>query len=90
MALALIKIKIMPDSPQADLDNIETKTRELLEKQGSKSIKFEREPIAFGLIAVIAMISWEEEISIDPTIDAIQEFKNVSSAEVIDFRRAIG
>jgi elongation factor 1-beta len=90
MALALIKIKIMPDSPQADLNDIEKKARDLLEKQGSKSIRFEREPIAFGLIAVIAMITWEEELSIDPTVEAIQEFKNVSSAEVIDFRRAIG
>jgi len=90
MAFALIRIKIMPDSPSADLDKIERRTNEILTEAGSKSIKFEKEPIAFGLTAIIAQFSWEDSESNDELMEKIQSMHNVSSAEIIDYRRAIG
>ncbi|VVB78620.1 Elongation factor 1-beta [uncultured archaeon] len=90
MALALIKVKIMPESPSTDLDAIEKKSKEILEKKGSKSIRFEREPIAFGLIAVIVGFSWDDNESNDEVLEDLGKIENVSSAEVIDYRRAIG
>ncbi len=90
MAFALIRVKIMPDSPSADLDKIERKTNEILTQAGSKSIKFEKEPIAFGLTAVIAQFSWDDSESNDELMEKIQKMHNVSSAEIIDYRRAIG
>jgi elongation factor 1-beta len=90
MALALIKVKIMPESPQTNLDEIEEKVKEILEKAGSKTIRFEREPIAFGLIAIIVMFSWDDIESNDEVVENLQQIPNVSSAEVIDYRRAIG
>ena len=90
MALALIKVKIMPDSPQADLSKIEKEVLEILEKEGRKNSRFEREPIAFGLTAVIVLFGWEEEKSTDPLMETFQTLPNVNSAEIIDFRRAIG
>ncbi|MDP2925579.1 MAG: elongation factor 1-beta [Nanoarchaeota archaeon] len=90
MALALIKVKIMPDSPQADLSEIEKNAQELLKRAECKIIKFEQEPIAFGLIAVIVMFSWDDTISNDEVVESLQRIKHVSSAEVIDYRRAIG
>lgn len=90
MALALIKVKIMPESPSTDLDVIESKSKEILEEKGSKSIRFEREPIAFGLTAVIVGFSWDDNDSNDEVLENLQSIENVSSAEVIDYRRAIG
>jgi len=90
MALALIKVKIMPESPSTDLDEIESKSKEILEKKGSKSIRFEREPIAFGLIAVIVGFSWNDNDSNDELMETLQTIEHVSSAEIIDYRRAIG
>ena len=90
MAFALIKVKIMPNSPDTDLDEIESKSKEILEGKGSKSIRFEREPIAFGLIAVIVGFSWDDNDSNDDVLEELQNIENVSSAEVIDYRRAIG
>jgi translation elongation factor aEF-1 beta len=90
MALALIKVKIMPDSPKANLEEIENKAKHLLEKEDSKSIRFEREPIAFGLIAIIIMFSWDDTVSNEEIIEKLQGIKHVSSAEIIDYRRAIG
>jgi len=90
MALALIKVKIMPDSPSADLDKIENNIKSLLESSGSKSIKFEKEPVAFGLVAIIAQFSWDDSESNDELMEKMQSLENVSSAEIIDYRRAIG
>jgi translation elongation factor aEF-1 beta len=90
MAFALIRIKIMPDSPSADLEKIERKTSEILTEAGSKSIKFEKEPIAFGLTAIIAQFSWDDSESNDELMEKLQSMHNISSAEIIDYRRAIG
>jgi translation elongation factor aEF-1 beta len=90
MAFALIKVKIMPDSPDSDLSKIEETSKELLSSAGSKSIKFEREPIAFGLTAVIVGFSWDDNESNDEIMEKLQKIENVSSAEIIDYRRAIG
>ena len=90
MALALIKVKIMPESPDTNLNEIETKAKKILEKNKSKSIRFEREPIAFGLTAVIVGFSWDDTESNEEVVEELRKIKKVSSAEVIDYRRAIG
>ncbi len=90
MGTALIKIKIMPESPDTDLKAIENQAKEIiLEKQGQNP-KTEIEPIAFGLNAVIITFALDESKSIDEIQNPLKEIKNVSSAEVIDFRRAFG
>ena len=86
---AVIQIKVMPDSPSADLDKIEKQTEELILK-GTKQIKKEREPIAFGLIALKISFTWPEEQSTDPLMESISKIPQVSSAEIVDYRRAIG
>ncbi len=90
MALALIKVKVMPESPSTNLNEIEKKISEILTKAGSKSIRFEKEPIAFGLIAIIVGFSWDDSESSDEIVEKLQQISHVSSAEVIDYRRAIG
>ena len=89
MAQAIIQIKIMPESPDSDLDDIEKAAEQLILK-GTKQIKKEREPIAFGLVAIKILFTWDEASSTDELLDKIREIKDVSSAEIIDFRRAIG
>jgi len=89
MAQAIVQIKIMPDSPSSNLDAIEKAAENLILK-GTKQIKKEREPIAFGLVAIKILFTWDEASSTDDLLDKIREIKDVSSAEIIDFRRAIG
>jgi len=89
MAQAIVQIKIMPESPDSDLDTIEKAAEQLILK-GTKQIKKEREPIAFGLVAIKILFTWDEASSTDELLDKIREIKDVSSAEIIDFRRAIG
>ncbi len=89
MAQAIIQIKIMPESPDANLDAIEKQAEKILSKT-TKQIKKEREPIAFGLVAVKISFTWPEEQPTDQELEEIRNLKEVNSAEIVDFRRAIG
>ena len=89
MAQAIVQIKIMPESPDSDLDKIEQEAENLILK-GTKQTKKEREPIAFGLNAIKILFTWDEAKSTDELLDSIRNIKEVSSAEIVDFRRAIG
>ena len=89
MAQAIVQIKIMPESPDSGLDAIEKAAEKLILK-GTKQIKKEREPIAFGLVAIKILFTWDEASSTDDLLDKIRNIKDVNSAEIIDFRRAIG
>ena len=88
--MGLIKVKIMPTSPNADLDAIEKKAEEIVTQGEGGNIKMEREPIAFGLNAIIVFFSREETLETDELLDKIREIEEVNSAEIIDFRRALG
>ncbi len=90
MGTAIIKMKIMPNSPDANLDEIEEKAKEIIAKETKSEIKTEKEPVAFGLNAVILTFTWDEDKSIDNLQDNLKKIQNTSSAEVIDFRRAFG
>lgn len=90
MGDAIFKFKIMPDSPDANLDEIETVARKVVEKQQGRGTKTEREPIAFGLVAVIVIFLRDETLDQDVLEKAMQAIPHVASAEIIDFRRAFG
>lgn len=90
MGITLVKIKLMPTSPEIDLKEIEDKTQEILEKNEVKEFKFEIQPIAFGLNALIVTFVWPEEKELEDIEESLRKINNVNSAEIIDMRRAIG
>lgn len=90
MGTALLKIKIMPQDPQTDLNEIEAQAKKIIEKQQGKNPRCEQEPIAFGLTAVIATFSIDESLPTDIFEKELATIKHVNSAEIIDFRRAFG
>lgn len=90
MGTALVKMKIMPESPDVDLEAIKEKALEVLKPETDREVTFEEEPIAFGLKAVIAQFAIDESKQIDPIQESLEKIENVKSAEVTDFRRAFG
>lgn len=90
MGTVLIKIKIMPSSPDVNLENIKNSAKEVIESNNGMRSTFEEEPIAFGLKAIIASFDLNEESPLDPIEEKLRAIENVSSAEVIDMRRAFG
>ena len=87
MADAAVKIRIMPDSPDTNLNEIESEARKIIEKHKGKIAKVEQEPIAFGLKAVVITFSIVESFNQDPLENELRSIHHVSSAEIIDFRR---
>ena len=89
MGTAGIKIKIMPESPDTNLEEIEQKIKEIVESKGGKNREYETEPIAFGLKAIIAFFELSEDIESEKIEEAIRSIEGVSSAQVIDMRRLL-
>ena len=90
MGGAAVKIKIMPDSPSANLSEIEKHAEQIIIKEGGRIGKIQREPIAFGLSAIIITFAWIEDADREKLEETLRKIPHVNSAEVIDFRRAFG
>ena len=90
MANVIIKLKIMPESLDIDLEELKGKIEKALEKAGSVKINLiEVEEIAFGLKALIITLAWPENLDTEKAENAAK-IPGVSSVEVIDYRRAFG
>ncbi len=80
----------MPDSPTANLEEIKNAAEEIIKPNTASTVRFEEEPIAFGLKAVIAQFTIDESKEMDPIENKLRAIAHVNSCEVIDFRRAFG
>ncbi|RLE43101.1 elongation factor 1-beta [Candidatus Woesearchaeota archaeon] len=91
MADVAITLRIMPTSPQEDLDGIIEKARALVEGFGGKVHTSTKKPVAFGLEAIeILFIMDEGKGSTEELEKQISGLPGVSSVDVVDVRRAIG
>ena len=87
MAEVLVTFKIMPESPDVDMDALSSR---ISEAENGKLNKVEREPIAFGLVALIASYVVEDsEGTADNLENAIKEMDDVQSAEVVEVTRLL-
>lgn len=87
MGTAGIKFKIMPESPDVDLDDIEQKVKSHIESKGGRNRQYEKQPIAFGLKALIAFFEWGEDQELEPLQEELQKIEDVKSVEVIYMRK---
>ena len=91
MADVIITLRIMPDSPETDLELIEKEATKLISEYGGEVGKKNIVPIAFGLKALELIFVSDENIGSTEKLEQnIKEIKGVNSVEVIDVRRAIG
>ena len=90
MGIAALKIKIMPESVDADMDKILKDAEQKVSGLGVKLHAHEIEPIAFGLKALILTLAWPEEKDQELIESKLREIADVQSVEVIDFRRSPG
>ena len=95
MAIAVVTVKIMPESPEVDLEQIQGKVQEVIkeftERDSPEDQKVAIEPIAFGLKAIKIMFTMDEaKGSPDAIEEKITSIEGVQSFEVTDVRRAIG
>ncbi len=88
--IVAVIVKIMPSSPETNLEGIKENALEVLKKEGAKNISFEEKEIAFGLKAIFIKMAWPEEKSTDIIENSLAKLKNVSSINIEDYRRAFG
>ena len=90
MGFTAVQMKIMPESPSSDLKAIEKKAEETINSMHKTLVRFEEEPIAFGLNAIILSFAWNDEIELEKLEAEFQKIAQVSSVEVLDIRKAFG
>ena len=92
MANAIVTLKIMPESPEVDLEKLkEDVKKHIIDFAGEGETKEELEPVAFGLKALKMIFVMDENIGSTEELEkSISEIKGIQSVEVVDVRRAIG
>lgn len=90
MAEVWITVKIMPKDTEVDLHKLEDEAKAVIEKEGGKVYKVEKEPVAFGLLALKITLTLDENKGTESLEKALAKIQNISSASIIDIRRAIG
>jgi elongation factor 1-beta len=91
MGTAALKIRIMPESPESDLEAIKNKAKELALSHDKVLVhSIEEQEVAFGLKAIIITLVWPEELAQDIVEDEFSKIPQVNSVQVIDFRRVVG
>ena len=82
MGEVLTTMKIMPDSPDIDLEAIKS-TIESSMPEGARIKEISEEPIAFGLVAVILQFITEDgEGGSEPVEEMVQGIDGVASIEI--------
>jgi translation elongation factor aEF-1 beta len=92
MGTAIITLKIMPDSPDADLRQIENKALEVITSfSDERQKKVDVQPVAFGLKSItIIFLMDENKGDTEPLEKQLSDIENVQSVEITDMRRIIG
>ena len=90
MSTAAVQYKIMPEGLDINLEEVKEIAKKKIEEMGGVFSNSEEQPVAFGLKALIISLAFPEEKEIDELGNELQKLPGVSSAEMIDYRRALG
>ena len=88
MANVMVSLKIYPSDIVSDMSQLQDRIRKTLE--GSASVyKFEEEPVAFGLVALIAHIVMPEDVEglMDEVERRLKSLDGISEVQVLVSRR---
>lgn len=87
MGKVAAKLKVMPQSPEMDLDELEERITTSL-PEGAKIRGFQREDIAFGLVALLPTVIVPDEAGGTEAVEeAFQEVDGVESVSVEEVGR---
>jgi len=81
----------MPENLDVSLEQVEKESVQAIKDFGGDVAKIEKEPIAFGLIALKIIFSMDEaKGATDPLEEKLKEVEGIRNVEVVDVRRAFG
>ncbi|MGB9979782.1 elongation factor 1-beta [Methanobacterium sp.] len=87
MGEVLATIKVMPESPEVDLEKMKADIQASI-PEGTEFHKIDEEPIAFGLVALkVMVIVGDEEGGTEAAEASLAKINGVNSVEVTDIGR---
>jgi len=87
LAKVVAQIKIFPTETTVDLGDLRKKIEAALPSQTSVA-RFDEEPIAFGLVALVARVVMpEEEGRMEKVEEALKSVENVGEIQVVNVWR---
>ena len=87
MAKVVVQVKIFPTETTVDLAELRKKIEKALPPDTSVA-RFDEEPIAFGLVALVARVVMpEEEGRMDKVEEALKSVENVGEIQVVNVWR---
>ncbi len=86
MAEVLVLARVLPESTEIKIDELEKKIKEEIAPQ-----KIEREPIAFGLVALkVSKIIPEEEGRMKELEEKLKRIEGISQVDILEVSRVFG
>lgn len=90
---AIITFKIMPESPDVDLEAVKTEVLKIAQEQGAKGeMRATIEPLAFGLkqLMLMAMYEVNDDVDFDTIAEKFAVLDGVQTSEVAKMDLAMG
>jgi elongation factor 1-beta len=87
MGEVVATIKLMPESPEMDVEKVKTEIKSSI-PENTELHSIEEEPIAFGLVAINVMVVVDDaEGGTEQIEENLSKIEDVASIEVVDVRR---
>jgi elongation factor 1-beta len=82
MGKVAAELKVMPESPEVDLDELQERLEQVL-PEGAKINGFKRDDVAFGLVALLPTVIVPDDAGgTDAVEDAFEDVEGVESVSV--------
>jgi elongation factor 1-beta len=85
LAQVIVTLRVLPESPQVDLDRLEARLTELVKPE-----RIDREPIAFGLVALkVVKLVPDAAGEVAKLEKNIKSIRHVGQVDVIEVTRSL-
>lgn len=81
------KYKLMPTSPDVDLEVIKEAARKIVDEFGGTNKDYTEEPVAFGLKSITVFFFYPDDKETEGLEEKFASIENVNSAQLIDMRK---
>ncbi len=90
MAMMILKYKVMPESPEIDLELLSKEVKKAIENYGGFVNEIGEAPVGFGLKAIEVSLSLDEKKGSEEIENLLKEIGGVSEIEIVSMSRALG
>ncbi len=87
MAKVVITMKVLPDSPERNLEELRKQVEEKIKSEGGVLYKESIEPIAFGISAVVISFIMDEDKGSEGVLEAVRSIEGTGDVQISDMTR---